>query len=121
MHRSIVCWPGKGLRGEGRGVMNLSGASSFNLSVANQGTSKRDNPPLSVPKDRNRRKIAAFSNRQVQESQLYCRNRRKSPENRRKIAAISWGAEQKSQRFPRLQNSQRFQDAKIPLPLSVLT
>ena len=88
---------------EGGGVMNLSGASSFNLGVANQGTSKRDNPPLSVPKDGNRREIAALSNHQVQESQFYCRNRRNSPENqrknRRKIAAISWGAEQKSQRF----------------------
>ena len=71
---------------------------------------------LSVPKNRNRRKIAAFSNRKVLNRRVLPQ---KSQKNRQKIAeeiaekslAIFWAAEKKSQRF-RVFKSQRFRDAK---------
>ena len=58
---------------------------------------------LSIPKNRSRRKIAAFTNRKVHKRKLYCRNRRRITKksrgtDRRNIAVICWGAE-KMQRF----------------------
>ena len=62
---------------------------------------------LSVPKNRNRRKIAAFSNRKVLNRRFCRKNRRKSPENRRrnrrKIASDSLGRGIEIAAFPRFQ------------------
>ena len=70
---------------------------------------------LSVPKNRNRRKIAAFSNRKVLNRRFCRRNRRKirqkiAEEIAEKSLAMFWAAEKKSQRF-RVFKSQRFRDA----------
>ena len=62
---------------------------------------------LSVPKNRNRRKIAAFSNRKVLNRRFCRRNRRKiarkSQKNRRKIASDFLGRGIEIAAFPRFQ------------------
>ena len=73
----------------------------------------RDPPKLSVPRNRNRGKIAAFSNRKVLNRRFCRRNRRKIAEEIvEKSLAIYWAAEKKSQRFC-VFKSQRFRDAKL--------
>ena len=64
---------------------------------------KRD-AELSVPRNRNRRKIASVfksqsANRKVQIAEIAEKSPENRRKNRRKIAAIFWGAEYKSQRF----------------------
>ena len=53
----------------------------------------------SVLENRDHRKIAALSSREVQHRKFGCRNHRKTQKNRRKFADLFEGAQQKSQRF----------------------
>ena len=72
---------------------------------------------LSVPKNRNRRKIASVFKSQSANRKFYCRNRRKSPENRRKNRRKSqrfFGVRHINRSVSAFSKSQRFRDAKDP-------
>ena len=62
---------------------------------------------LSVQNNRNRRKIAAFSNPEVQNRKFYCRNRRKIARKSQKSRCDFLGCGIKIAAFPRFK-SQRF-------------